>query len=252
MIEVEFVESCNLDCFFCENRYSNTYHLSNNKIDCNKLLSFIDNQLLKYKKIYVVLDGGEPTLHPDLYDFCYKLKQRNVNVFLLTNLTANDSLYEQLQLLKNVFIVPTYHDVFPVDLFVKKLKKLKLHNLIIPVTNFICNMKYINDNFNENKIFQYLDDYDIYDKNDIKKINVFLNYNKIQPIYRTYSDSTYKICNINNKHIYVLHNNNIIRCTWVENIIGNINNSYLVKQTLCNKRCLTRYDNLLKLFKFQI
>ena len=67
-VEVEVTPHCNFTCEYCENKNTATFEsFSSYNIDFNALHKF----LLPYKgQCTVILNGGEPTLHPGLLSFC--------------------------------------------------------------------------------------------------------------------------------------------------------------------------------------
>lgn len=80
---VIFTAGCNFRCPFCHNR--DLVIVSDN-------LEYIDEKALlndlKKRKIWIdglVITGGEPTLQPDLIEFCQKVKKLGIGVKLDTN-----------------------------------------------------------------------------------------------------------------------------------------------------------------------
>ncbi len=78
---VLFSVGCNLDCFYCHNRPL---------IDGNGVLipeEEVKQFLLRRKGLLdgVVISGGEPTLQPDLYEFCKWVKSLGYQLKLDTN-----------------------------------------------------------------------------------------------------------------------------------------------------------------------
>ena len=67
---INIIDLCNKKCSYC---YNKIYRFDS-ILNLDFLEKFIDNSLLK-----IVFDiiGGEPTLHPDLYDFCKKMNDNN-------------------------------------------------------------------------------------------------------------------------------------------------------------------------------
>lgn len=77
-------DKCNYDCWYCYNKKPR----SNKLLNLNTLFLFIKNIKRKIKKcIEVDLIGGEPTLHPELYNFCKKINQNfsDIIVTIYTN-----------------------------------------------------------------------------------------------------------------------------------------------------------------------
>jgi len=93
---VYIIDSCNYNCEYCYNDFPRT----NIKLDLNKLYFFIKNILIDiHKKDYIWLEliGGEPTLHPDLLDFCQKIsKLNNIYMTIYTNFSKDIDFYKTL------------------------------------------------------------------------------------------------------------------------------------------------------------
>lgn len=93
---VYIIDSCNYNCEYCYNDFPRT----NIKLDLNKLYVFIKDILIDtYKKDYIWLEliGGEPTLHPDLLDFCQKIsKLNNIYTTIYTNFSKEVDFYNTL------------------------------------------------------------------------------------------------------------------------------------------------------------
>jgi pyruvate formate lyase activating enzyme len=89
---VVFTPGCNLDCFYCHNRFLLA------KETCPELLSEEDvlRFLEKRKNLLdgVVISGGEPTLQQDLQKFIVMVKSLGYSVKLDTNGTNPDVLKE--------------------------------------------------------------------------------------------------------------------------------------------------------------
>jgi pyruvate formate lyase activating enzyme len=90
MASIVFTTGCSFKCPFCHN--PNLVDCSAKEIPENYVLSFLE----KRKKFIdaVAVCGGEPTIHPDLPDFCGKLKQFGFLVKLDTNGTNPEMLQE--------------------------------------------------------------------------------------------------------------------------------------------------------------
>jgi len=89
---VIFTAGCNMRCPFCHNRelvfMDKISESANKQISESDFFSFLE----KRKDILegVVITGGEPTLQPDLEDFCKKVKEKGFLVKLDTNGTNPD------------------------------------------------------------------------------------------------------------------------------------------------------------------
>ena len=132
-VEVEVTPHCNFTCEYCENKNTATFEsFSSYNIDFNALHKF----LLPYKgQCTVILNGGEPTLHPGLLSFCQQMKQAsNIEVVLYTNFSQPEELYKQLMLC-NVKICPTYHEeMCSIEQFASKLDSLDVSEVLVPCT----------------------------------------------------------------------------------------------------------------------
>ena len=61
------IDVCNYNCAYCYNEKPRT----NKVLDLNRLYAFLEYLQKRTKKnIDIELIGGEPTLHPNLIDFC--------------------------------------------------------------------------------------------------------------------------------------------------------------------------------------
>lgn len=84
-IIVNVIDICNYNCYYCYNKKPRLNIL----LDLNKLFLFIQwfiNNINNNVILFIL--GGEPTLHPQLFDFCKKLKITyldNVNCRIVTN-----------------------------------------------------------------------------------------------------------------------------------------------------------------------
>ena len=89
---VIFTAGCNMNCWYCHNQnlITTPKKLNNQKKLYNEIFDF-----LKFRQGQidgVVITGGEPTLHSDLYEFISEIKKLNFNVKLDTNGTNPDVL----------------------------------------------------------------------------------------------------------------------------------------------------------------
>lgn len=82
---VIFTTGCNFRCFYCHNPELVLPELisKNQSIEMDDVLNYLD----KNKSLLdaVVISGGEPTLHSDLFDFIREIKQKGLLVKLDTN-----------------------------------------------------------------------------------------------------------------------------------------------------------------------
>jgi molybdenum cofactor biosynthesis enzyme MoaA len=93
-ILIYICDRCNYTCEYCYNARPRTLIL----MDLNILLSFLINiKINTRKKIYIEIIGGEPTLHPDLLDFCKKCNTyTNITISVYTNFSQSIDYYIQL------------------------------------------------------------------------------------------------------------------------------------------------------------
>lgn len=78
-----FTIGCNFRCPFCHNPELVNPELYPEKIPENNVFEFLENR--RQKLDAVVISGGEPTLHKDLYQFISKLKSMGFLIKLDTN-----------------------------------------------------------------------------------------------------------------------------------------------------------------------
>ena len=89
-----FTRGCNLRCAYCHNPELLEYNATlPNAISEEELEDFLEKR--KSRLDGIVITGGEPTLQPDLADFCAKLKKLGYQVKLDTNGT-NPEVVENL------------------------------------------------------------------------------------------------------------------------------------------------------------
>ena len=90
------IDCCNYKCEYCYNDLPRT----GKKIDLNKLYYFVSEILIrKLEKQHIKLEliGGEPTLHPDLVEFCKKIsKLPNIHTTIYTNFSQSAEYYKNL------------------------------------------------------------------------------------------------------------------------------------------------------------
>ncbi len=92
---IVFTIGCNFNCYYCHNSelIKKDNFSAKKAVPPELFFAFLE----KRKKILeaVVITGGEPTLQPDLKDFCQKIKKRGLAIKLDTNGT-NPALLEEL------------------------------------------------------------------------------------------------------------------------------------------------------------
>lgn len=92
-----FTGGCNFRCPFCHN--SSVVNMSAKKYQEEEILSYLSER--KSLLDGVTISGGEPTLQPDIFEFCKKIKQMDYPIKLDTNGT---SPYVVESLIKNNLI----------------------------------------------------------------------------------------------------------------------------------------------------
>lgn len=121
-IMLYIIDQCNFSCWYCYNDKPRTQQM----LDLNKTYLFLKNIVLQYNRpIRLTLIGGEPTLHPDLYEFCKKVcTLKNVHINVFSNFSNNVILYKRLLTLsENINITFSYHIQYK-DVFLKKFFNL--------------------------------------------------------------------------------------------------------------------------------
>ncbi|MBM3292543.1 radical SAM protein, partial [Candidatus Bathyarchaeota archaeon] len=78
-VMIEITDACNLNCRVCYKKKGDSFKsLSSIKLDIEAAI--------KLRKLHTVtISGGEPTLHPELYQIVKMIKSYGFHVFLLTN-----------------------------------------------------------------------------------------------------------------------------------------------------------------------
>lgn len=127
------IDSCNYKCEYCYNVFPRT----NKKIDLKKLYTFITDILIKKfnkQNIQLELIGGEPTLHPELFEFCKKISLLpNINTTIFTNFSQDIEYYINLLNIDNrINLILSWHTAN--NLFVEKLKKMPLSYITQNIT----------------------------------------------------------------------------------------------------------------------
>lgn len=233
-IEVETTPSCNFSCEFCVNKK----HLSfdENKefnINFDILLQFIDKLAIN-KTIQIVLNGGEPTLHPGLLKFLYQCKLKHINVNLYTNFSASYQLYKDIQN-TNTIIIPTYHiNQINIDEFKYKANKLNLKDIYVPIHN-ITELNEVQIYFSQYNIKPQLIENFKYSNDIIKQLLENLNMRRQINIFQSINQSLNKthICNSLLSYMYINGDGNIYRCMFNEKTkLGNIYNPMLINKKL--------------------
>lgn len=232
-VEVEVTPYCNFACEYCENsrdlikwdRFDGELGVN---IDFKSLFSFI--RKIKADRLTVLLNGGEPTLHPDLVDFCRNAAgTKNLTVILCTNMSARADMYKTLARY-GVKLLPTYHEErFTVDGFSEKLEGLDVINVLVPCTKAnIANIDVIAGRFPSLKLMLLenrgispaeINSLAVVDREVLEQYRMLLNARK----------KTARLCNGGRKYLSVGGNGDVYRCMFLQDdsVLGNIKDSGL-------------------------
>ena len=249
IVDVEVTLYCNQDCRHCINRISDKqYTLQDDSIDFNKLYVFLEKLISVKKNIKLILNGGEPTLHPDLLLFCEKINTLNnksnnkINIWLFTNFSQDISYYK-LILNKHLHLVFTYHSsLFTVNEFKTKLSQLpkdKCHIIFMLDSDISELINEFNDYQYEVRIFENK----IYDKTLVEK---FFNIKTYQ-----YKNKNLKaICRLTDDYIYIDESGIIYKCMFNMTPVGLITDfkfNFLNKKLIMcdNNNCHYSYGKLI-------
>lgn len=168
---------CDQKCEFCSDKNLDNKPMSCfDKINFDNLYNYLIN--LNEPNILLKLEGGEPTFHPDLLEFCRKIKSiPNIKVEVYSNFKNDILIYNKL-LEENVELHLTFHE----NLFIFK-EFLDKIDLLIKKPNIIFMLKenvldYVNQikdiNFKINLIIGK-----IYSKELLEKSGLIKEYNKL-------------------------------------------------------------------------
>ena len=260
------IDSCNYTCEYCYNDLPRT----NKKIDLNKLYFFITEILLKkLKKEYIWLEliGGEPTLHPDLVEFCEKIsKIDNINTTIYTNFSKSVDYYiKLLEIDKRISLILSWHNAnFQFKEKINKIPRFFLEkNITVSVIYEHKNIKnaleifdyiHIKHPYIKELSFPLIDEninycvekYTTADINEYKKRLPFVK--DLTKIKIQYKDNTYKIvdqhyfitdetrknfkywmCNVGIDFCFIYFNSDICICDgYRDKKMGNLNSDNLI------------------------
>ena len=135
-IEAFIIDVCNYECTYCYNDRPRS-HLHLDLARLKMLVDFIKEKN-KSQQISIELIGGEPTLHPDLYDFCKNLNNKNINCTIYTNFSQTAEYYSKLLAIGNVHLIATYHYLSKQQsmTYMNKAKLLSQTNVFIDKLQF--------------------------------------------------------------------------------------------------------------------
>lgn len=119
-VEINVTRRCNKSCSFC--------YIKQKEIDINP--SVIKKFINKYRPLEVILTGGEPLLHPKIFEIIRFIRSKNITVAIFTNcLALNKKTIKRIKK-HQVRIQASYHQHDPkILLKLKAAKKLGIHIL---------------------------------------------------------------------------------------------------------------------------
>ena len=93
-VKIYAIDACNYNCEYCYNKRPRCGSI----LDLTAVCNFLSQVHIKFKKyINIEIIGGEPTLHPNLIDFCKKIHQSSgMHCSIYSNFSASTGLYLQL------------------------------------------------------------------------------------------------------------------------------------------------------------
>lgn len=149
-IDVEVTRYCDQNCEFCSDKNPDKIPFdSYQKVDMYHLARYLISKASKYslEDLNIILEGGEPTFHPDLLEFCQKISDYNKNtehkiyLNLYTNFSAPIELYKSIH--------ETGTKIF-----------ITFHRNVINIPDFLCKLRRLD--FKPNLIFMLDDDLELY------------------------------------------------------------------------------------------
>jgi radical SAM protein with 4Fe4S-binding SPASM domain len=105
-VTIEVTGRCNLDCFFCFNKFSTKNTEKNDTLRHNYIKDIITN-ISKFGIKKIRFSGGEPLIRQDIYDLMKYAKSKGLRVWLNTNATLiNKQRAAKLSKLVDNVLVP--------------------------------------------------------------------------------------------------------------------------------------------------
>ena len=267
------IDSCNYNCSYCYNKKPRTRQ----NIDLSSLYSMHMQMLKKFKNIKCELIGGEPTLHPDLLEFCQKTKEFPSISLLIYSNGSKDVAYIAKLLRCGVDMALTLHYSMDSDSLLQKVialsnagfsKQIQLRIMLehgyehqsfslYDKAKHICSQCDVRLCLIDDTIKSYSQEFhEKIQKSSLLTENTFIS--RSNSIYEFVSfDSLYIdpdvidsmsfrnwVCNAGYNYIYVHSNGNIYQCqTYFENRqdymcnISNFSNSIFKKHICKMKNC---------------
>lgn len=214
IIDVEVGRFCNQKCEYCPDKFiENTTFNDYEKINFDKLFDYITKfHRLSKVDVLLMLDGGEPTIHPNLLEFCKKINSYNktqiefgIYIEVYSNFMESIEYYKELQEY-DVNLKLTYHpNLMTPDEFKSKYSILSKPCDITLMFDELLDTYY--DDFSNLKHNLQLLDNKKYKFNDIKKFNMIKDY--IRSIFNDYVPYEFYI-QANGKFIFNIDKNKSI------------------------------------------
>ena len=260
---------CNYDCFYCYNDKPRSKHI----LDLNKLEALVRNLCKSYKFIEIDFVGGEPTLHPNIFNFLHSMQnlQDIVLVNIYTNFSQSVDFYLKILECNAKLTLTLHYSSYENSMsFIKKLNDIgnrafEINVMLQPknfdgILNVFNKMKQINGLqqkvklhlLNENKKCKIF-----YSQNQIDAFTKLIHNSYIKTFNVTYDDDTIEKlseidvmmnnlnsfkrwkCYIGRNYIYVHHDGNAYPCSTTFNMMKplfNINDMFIefkAKPILC-------------------
>lgn len=264
LVLANIIDDCNLNCRYCYNRkpYAKT------QLDLKKLTNLILYLTKLNKHIILNIEGGEPTLHKELYDFCISIQNiNNIECYIYTNLTQTAEYYEKILKIQPVNLVATCHNnskqFIDTVLNIKRVfyEKIELNIMFedfdvydsiriyekLRMLNNQTNLVYIFNTYNYKAAYTEDDKKQFFDAIRTSNVNITDINNKQLKInesnlgfYTNQFNFKYMLCEAGKKSLYIHNNGKIYYCPsfYEENkkpfsSINSFHNISLNKEILC-------------------
>ena len=187
-LRITITHNCNYQCIYC---YDKTKKYNKQFLNLTNIIDFIKINCLQYNK-YIMLTvlGGEPTLHPDLFEFCQKIHEidKILGICIYTNFSIENNFYLKFLYLNKIKFIFSYH-LQNVQFYEKLLQLLNSNKNIkdmIGLISIIYNnlniqqsiitykkIKKLNLNVGLAKIFQFNLSKNVYTQLQLNILNMF-------------------------------------------------------------------------------
>lgn len=231
------VDKCNYNCRYC---YNNSPR-SSQFIGLTQLYNYIVFVKQRYPDKYVQLEliGGEPTLHPDLYEFCHKIADiPNTLIKIFTNLSVDVEYYKKLLDLNNVVLIASWHSLREDRLNTKYLNAL--NSLLVDYKQQI-EVRVMYEPFNTDRALSVANQLVDKSQHDIFDLSLVFNPKNENSELFNYSDQQmeefekfHKLHQVrtNRKEFYIKYDDNTSELKTFNEMF--CNKSYSFKRWLCN------------------